>query len=165
MRGIPPKQSTSNVVTGVTGTAGRPSQRHSSRSGTSTTSPSSPSAAFISCTALTFWQSPSTATTEACSKSHSGMFTESGRRVLCNSTPVPSSCSTACMKYLESVQRPAWSAVTTTSPASPVKPVSHSTCFHLGAGYSLECGSLPLITTASHPLSDIMLLRALILCA
>ena len=28
------------------------------------------------------------------------------------------------------------SRVTTRSPASPVNPVSHSTCFHLGAGYS-----------------------------
>ena len=36
------------------------------------------------------------------------------------------------------------------SPASPVKPDSHSTCFHRRAGYSLACGSLPVRITISQ---------------
>ena len=71
---------------------------------------------------------------------------------------------TAWMKYRVSVQRPAWSSVTTRSPASPVKPLSHRTCFQRSAGYSLQCGSPPVISTASQFL-DLMSPRSLsILC-
>ena len=47
----------------------------------------------------------------------------------------PDSCSSAAMKYLESVQRPAWTCVTTRSPASPVNQLRKLTCCRLGAGY------------------------------
>ena len=64
------------------------------------------------------------------------------------------------MKYRVSVQSPACEAVTTMSPASPVKPESHSTCFQRGAGYSLQCGSEPDTMTASQPRSRISARRA-----
>ena len=143
----------------VCGTPGLSSQSTERRSGTPASAkvpPSSrPSCALV--------QSESNATTAPSSnllRSHSGMSTCSGTRVLWSTTPVPSSCSTAWMKYLESVQSPAWSSVTTTSPASPVKPVSHLTCFHRSAGYSLWCGSDPPTITASQPRPRISALRA-----
>ena len=59
------------------------------------------------------------------------------------------------MKYLVSVQMPAWSSVTTRSP-SPEKPDTHPACSHLGAEYSLLWGSLPVRTTASQPFERII---------
>ena len=49
----------------------------------------------------------------------------------------------------------------TSSPASPVNPDSHFTACHLGAGYSLECGSDAPATTAFQPFAAIILLTAL----
>ena len=152
-----PVMSSPRVITGVDGTKGRSFHRNSSTSGISTIrkllSRSMPSsgcrptwrkAARIASTEATVCARPSTATvTEPClsgnatSASHSGIRISPGILVLCSSTPVPASCSTAWIKYLVSVQRPAWSSVMTTSPASPVKPHTHSTCFQRAAGYSL----------------------------
>ena len=47
----------------------------------------------------------------------------SGSPILKSSTPVPSSCAAAWMKYLPSVHNPAISCMMTALPADPVKPV------------------------------------------
>ena len=149
-----PVRSSPSVMTGVTGIAGRSAHSGESISGTETMRTAPPNAAFRPATAATVWHSPSTAMTGSSKPreaSHCGIGTCSGTRILCSSMPVPASCFTAWMKYRVSVQRPAWSRVMHKSPASPVKPDTHSTCFQRRAGYSLAWGSLPVRMTASQP--------------
>ena len=148
-------------MTGERGILGLSSQTESRISGMSTTlrkpSESSPQrASRISASPETDIHLPSTATILAFAASHCGTVSTPSMPILCSSTPVPASWEAACMKYLESVHSPAWEAVSTNVPASPVKPVSHSICFHRGAGYSLECGSDAQTTRASHPFENII---------
>ena len=49
---------------------------------------------------------------------------------------VPDSCSSAAMKYLESVQSAAFSSVTTAVPAEPLNPEIHSLVFQWSGIYS-----------------------------
>ena len=140
--------------------AGLSFQRGSSMSGASTTIAFSPMAFLMSRTAAAFIPRPSTATitlsySEKCPESHSGISTCPGTLVLCSSTPEPGSWREAWMKYLVSVQTPAWSSVITRSP-SPVKPDTQEAWSHRGAEYSLLCGSLPVRTTASQPFERII---------
>ena len=135
------------VNTGVSGISGLSCHSSDSMSGTLTTVPGRLRAKSTPA------QRPSRAiipSSPNCVSSHSGIRTCPGTRVLCSSTPVPSSCRRAWMKYRVSVHSPAWSSVTTMSPASPVKPLSHCTCFHRSAGYSLPWGSPPVTSTASQ---------------
>ena len=172
-----PQMSAPSVIIGLTGIMGLSSQRESSMSGASTilnessscesslksVLPSERKAVAISLIDSMVWDRPSTATItllfslgKASVANHWGIGTCSGTLILCSSIPVPGRSFPACMKYLVSVHKPAWSIVMTISPASPENPLTHSTCFHLGEGYSLLWGSDPVIITASQPREDII---------
>ena len=162
---LSPTRSSPRVMMDDEGIAGRSSQSAPRRSGTGTMRAEG-TASASSCTASMVWHRPSMAIPGSSSPReaiHSGMGTAPGTRILCNWTPLPSSCFTAWMKKRESVHRPAWSWVMTTSPFSPVKPVSHSTCFQRGAGFSLAWGSLPVRITISQWFSRIRPRKASIL--
>ena len=153
---------------GVDGMEGRSVHRQERRSGTGTMVTGTSKGLRSASAAATVWHRPSTATTGSSKPreaSHCGIGTCSGTRILCSSMPVPASCFTAWMKYRVSVHRPAWSRVMHKSPASPVKPDTHSTCFQRRAGYSLAWGSLPVRMTASQPFARIRSRMASTRCA
>ena len=74
--------------------------------------------------------------------SHFEMLGVSSKPSFISTKPVPSSCSAAAMKYLESVQRAASLRVTTAVPAEPLKPDIHSRHFQWSGTYSPLCGSV-----------------------
>ena len=133
----------SRMKTGVVGKLGRSNQMESKMSSVivSNAKPVDFNSLLIDWASWCEFTQPSIPTLSPFSNtlvSHSAMDGVSGKRSLKRRIPVPSNCSSAWMKYRESVHNPASSRVMTAVPAEPVKPLIHLRVSQCSDTYSLE---------------------------